>query len=430
MFWLVAGLLGAAIGAVVAGRVVAARAEARSRRLTVAAAAAADRGRELIGLPPVASRDPEDIAFALDEMIERRMQDAQASREERRRLQSVLSGLVDGVMLVDRTGRVLLANEAAHGIWPRLTARLLGMSQIAIFHDPDLDAALSRAQATGQAETVVHVLSGPPRRYLEVRILPAREEGGALLVLRDVTDRHAVDQMRRDFVANVSHELQTPLTTIRGFAETLSEESDLSPEERRRFAGLVLREAKRMTDLVRDLLELARLEAEAWRPAPEPVNLHDLAADVCERAQARAQNRQLTLTRGEDGPAIVAGYADELRRALDNLVANAIAYTPPRGAIEVRTGTDARGVFASVRDTGIGIPAGEQSRVFERFYRVDKGRSRESGGTGLGLAIVRHVIEAHGGRVLVESAPGNGSTFTCVFPRPSEPPQPGSAASL
>ncbi len=431
MLWILAVLLGAGAGATVAARVAGARAVARHARLSESAAAAAARGRELVGLPPMASRAPEDVAFALDELVERWAADWQAGREERRRLRGVLSGLVDGVMLLDGAGRVLLANEAAARIWPRLTGRLLGMSQIALFHDPELDAALSRAEAAAQAETVVHVLSGPPRRYLEVRILPARDEGGAgaLLVLRDVTDRHALDQMRRDFVANVSHELQTPLTTIRGFAETLVEEHDLGPDERRRFAGLILREAERMTDLVRDLLELARLEAEAWRPAPEPVNLEDVAADVCERAQARAKKRQLTVACQADGPAVVAGYAEELRRALDNLVNNAIAYTPPGGRIEVRTGTDARGVFAAVRDTGVGIPVAEQSRVFERFYRVDRGRSRESGGTGLGLAIVRHVVEAHGGRVVLESTPGAGSTFTCLFPPPAPRPQPAPAAS-
>jgi two-component system phosphate regulon sensor histidine kinase PhoR len=399
------------------------RAQARYESVLTAAEATLRQGRPLVDLPPLERHAPEDLAFALDELSARWRERWEGSREERRRLQSVLSGLVDGVLLLDRSGRVLLANGAAETIWPRLTGRMLGMSQIALFHDPDLDAALTRARDTGSAETVVHVLSGPPRRYFEVRILPAKDEEGALLVLRDVTDRHAVDQMRRDFVANVSHELQTPLTTVRGFAETIAEDPGLAAEDRTRFAEMILREAQRMTDLVRDLLELARLEAEAWRPAPEPVDLGDIAADVCERAQARAERSGLTLTRSADGPAVVAGYPDELRRALDNLVSNAIAYTPAGGGIEVRTGADARGVYAAVRDTGIGIPPGERSRIFERFYRVDKGRSRDSGGTGLGLSIVRHVVESHGGRVLVESAPDQGSTFTCLFP------QPGSAAS-
>jgi two-component system phosphate regulon sensor histidine kinase PhoR len=409
-------------------RVAMARLAARHRRLREAAEALLRRGRPLVGLAPLQRHAPEDLAFALEELGESWARSWQTSREEQRRLQSVLSGLVDGVLLLDRGGRVLLANAAAEAIWPRLTGRLLGMNQIALFHDPDLDAALARARGSGDPETVVHVLAGPPRRYLEVRILPARDEegsAGALLVLRDVTLRHAVDQMRRDFVANVSHELQTPLTTIRGFAETLVDEPEPPAADRRRFAGMILREAQRMTDLVRDLLELARLEAEAWRPAPEPVDLGEVAADVCERAQARAQARGLTLVRSAQGPAVVAGQADELRRALDNLVANAIAYTPAGGRIEVRTGSDPRGVYAAVSDTGIGIPAAEHTRIFERFYRVDRGRSRESGGTGLGLAIVRHVVESHGGRILLESAPGQGSTFTCVFP----PLQPPSAAS-
>jgi two-component system phosphate regulon sensor histidine kinase PhoR len=424
-----AAVLLVALGLGVGAAVARARLQARYQRLQASARALLDRGRPLVGLPPVTGQSPDDLAFALDQLGTAWQHAWLETQEERRRLQSVLAGLTDGVLLLDRWGRVLLANEAVRAIWPRLSPRLIGMSQIALFQDAELDAALSRSRNRGQPETVLHVLPGPPRRYLEVRILPLPEPpvlrdlpapghavAGTLLLVRDVTERHAVDQMRRDFVANVSHELQTPLTTIRGFAETLVEDPDLPAAERQRFLALILAEARRMSDLVRDLLELARLEAPVWRAEPEPVDLAATARDVLAASQPLAERRGIALGLEEDGPAVVQGRADELRRALTNLVDNALRYTPPGGRVTVRVGRDEQGAYMAVRDTGIGIPAEEQGRIFERFYRVAKGRSRDGGGTGLGLAIVKHVVESHGGRVLVESAPGEGSTFTCRFP--------------
>jgi two-component system phosphate regulon sensor histidine kinase PhoR len=405
----------------------------RSRRLAEAARALLRRVRPLLGPEgegpaegaweggPEPSADA--LAYALEELGDRWAREWLQAREERLRLRSVLSGLRDGVVLLDGSGDVLLANEAARDFWPRLGPRLVGMNQILLFHDAALDAALSRAKAEGVAQTVEHQSPGPPRRHFEVRVLPLagpRDEppgsGGLLLMVRDTTDRHAVEEMRRDFVANVSHELQTPLTSIQGFAETLRDAPDLTAEQQRRFLSLILGEARRMAALVRDLLELARLESGAWRGGPEAVALADVASEVVEAARPAAAQKGIELQVGPLEPARASVYRDELRRALDNLVANAIAYTPPGGRVQVRTGRAGPEVYVTVADTGIGIPPGELSRIFERFYRVDKGRSRAAGGTGLGLSIVRHVVETNGGRIAVESRVGEGSAFTCYFP--------------
>jgi two-component system phosphate regulon sensor histidine kinase PhoR len=400
-------------------------------RLGASAAGLIQRGRPLVGLGGPDPQLPDDMAFALDELGSRWEREWLVAQEERRRLQSVLAGLQEGIILLDRWGSILVANEAARELWPRLSPRLRGMNQIVLFHDAELDDALSRSKQDTVPRTVEHVRPGPPRRHYEVRILPLPEEqapviahfggdtpgaAGLLLVIRDVTERRAVEQMRRDFVANVSHELQTPLTSIQGFAETLLEATDLGGADQRRFLQLILGESRRMAALVRDLLELARLEADTWRAEVEPVALEDVATQVVEAARPLAARKGLDLTL-EAGPAPTIASRDELARAVENVVANAIAYTPAGGRVSVRTGVRGGEAFAEVADTGPGIPEADLPRIFERFYRVDKGRSRAAGGTGLGLSITRHVMESHGGRVEVSSRLGAGSRFTLVLPQ-------------
>lgn len=345
---------------------------------------------------------------------------------ERRHLAALLAGLTEGILLVDRYARVLLSNEVARGLWPRLRPLVRGAGALELFGEPGLDRALSEALAGGGPRQVDMERPGPPRRFYRVRILPLAGTGGgpspaeadspaasALVVVQDTTDHHAVEQLRRDFVANVSHELQTPLTSVRGYAETLRE-AGLSPAERRRFTARILQEADRMAALVRDLLALAQLEAPRW-VGSEAVDLEALAREVAASQAPFAAERGVAL-RVEGSAALVSGRPDELRRAVDNLVRNAVAYTAPGGRVAVRVAQDAASARVEVEDTGVGIPADALPRIFERFYRVDPGRSRETGGTGLGLAIVKHTAEGHGGRVEVRSRPGQGSTFTLILP--------------
>ena len=250
---------------------------------------------------------------------------------------------------------------------------------------------------------------------LSVLIVPY-EANRKLIISRDVTDRERVETMRRDFVANVSHELRTPLTVIGGFLETIADMETPNPELIRRSVPLMSDQAKRMQTLVEDLLTLSRLESEGNPAREEPVNVPDIARGLYHDALALSAGRH-KVTLLLESPAWINGAEDELRSAFGNLVSNAIRYTPAGGEVRLlwKAGADGEAVF-SVRDTGIGIETQYLPRLTERFYRVDRGRSRETGGTGLGLAIVKHVVNRHAAKLEVTSEPGRGSCFSVIFP--------------
>ena len=236
-----------------------------------------------------------------------------------------------------------------------------------------------------------------------------------LLVARDITDLERVDAMRRDFIANVSHELRTPLTVVGGFVETLADATDLPPAESRRYFDLMLDHTRRMQHLLDDLLTLSRLESDDGAFKDETVHVHDLARSLKSEAESLSRNRHHVHLQ-IDSAAHIKGGMQEIRSALSNLVSNAVRYTPEGGDITLAwRERNGEGVF-SVIDTGEGIAAEHIPRLTERFYRVDRSRSRETGGTGLGLAIVKHVLTRHNARLEIHSVPGKGSTFSVVFP--------------
>ena len=368
------------------------------------------------------------------------------AQEERRRFAAVLSGMAEGVLLLDADGRVLLANDVAAALWPGLVPDLPGRHELELFQDADLHRAVRRALEAGEPQEVEVARPGSApgiSRHWRVRVRPLAAEGPegprALVVVEDVTDRRDLDRVRRDFVANVSHELKSPLTTIRGYAETVRDE-ELEPEARRRFLERIVQETVRMGALVEDLLHLAELEAPRLVPV-EPVDLAELARDAVAEHRPRAEAAGLELTvavaPGTDG-AHVLGRAAELRLALDNLLRNAITYTPAGGRVAVEVGAGGRPaaarpgdprswLYVRVVDTGVGIPAEALPRIFERFYRVDPARDRRKGGTGLGLAIVKHAVVGHGGHVEVQSTLGAGSTFTVWLPEAPRGSAPGRA---
>jgi two-component system phosphate regulon sensor histidine kinase PhoR len=237
-----------------------------------------------------------------------------------------------------------------------------------------------------------------------------------VVVARDTTELRRLIEIRRDFVANVSHELKTPLAAIRGYAETLRDGALEEPETAARFTGRILRQCRRLQALLDDLLTLSRLESLELPPQREPVDLNLLVARTLDLVSSAAREKQVEL-RFEPGPLEpVAGDPDGIERMIVNLIDNALKYNRPGGEVRVRLAARDGEALIEVADTGIGIPQEAIPRIFERFYRVDKGRSREEGGTGLGLAIVKHVAQAHGGQVEVESRIGRGSTFRVRLP--------------
>jgi two-component system sensor histidine kinase SenX3 len=229
-----------------------------------------------------------------------------------------------------------------------------------------------------------------------------------------------VNKIRRDFVANVSHELKTPATSLRLLAESLEETIDEDPVQARLFATQLRAETERLSNLITDLLDLTRLESEEKVENPLPVDVRSVLMTVLARIRRVARKKNITLQWKRFGKATyytVRGDETQLTSMFTNLVDNAVKYTPPGGRVEVTGGLEGSEIVIRVSDTGIGIPEGKLPRIFERFYRVDKARSKATGGTGLGLSIVKHIAENHGGRVTVESTSGEGSTFTVYLPR-------------
>jgi len=253
-------------------------------------------------------------------------------------------------------------------------------------------------------------------RKLFVQIIPF-ENRRQILVTHDATESERIEMMRRDFIANASHELRTPLTVINGFLEIAYSQPNLDPQTRMSHLKLMTEQGQRMQNLVEDMLTLTRLESVEYPLRPERVNIPNLLDQVLQEAQALSGGKH-NISLSVDGPDI-KGSTEELRSAFGNLVSNAVRYTPEQGSISLAWQRGEAGPQFVVRDTGIGISAEHINRLTERFYRVDKGRSRETKGTGLGLAIVKHVLLRHDAALVIESEPGKGSTFTVKFPQKS-----------
>jgi two-component system, OmpR family, phosphate regulon sensor histidine kinase PhoR len=379
-------------------------------------------------LPSWRWTQPDDLPGLTNELnaITTRLRDRlDELTEERDRAGQILDALDDGVLLLDGAGRLLVANPAARSwfglpdnLRPGLPLqRVLGVPQVGALAE---HAAESRAPVVGTLTVVF-----PEPRTLAMRAFPLADRGptGRIVVtMTDITQRRRLEVLRRDFVANASHELKTPVAAVRALAETLLTALPEDPEAGRRFAERIGREAERLDVLVRDLLDLSRVERGTLDV--EPVDLVGLAKEVVGGYADRAEERRIKLRTELEPRVSMRGDRAQLGLLLSNLVDNALRYTSAKGTVCVRLdATESRAVL-QVADTGEGIPAGELPRIFERFYRVDKARTRETGGTGLGLAIVRHVAESHGGTVRVDSELGRGSTFTVTLPVTGPPAPP------
>jgi two-component system phosphate regulon sensor histidine kinase PhoR len=378
---------------------------------------------------------PEDddlaaLALALNRLAGRVEEQIAAVEARRDHLQGILSSMAEGVLVVDRRGRAGFANPAFRRMF-QVEGEVEGLLPLEITRRGELAAVVERTLEEGRPLTTDVEMRSPERHTLALAsAVLSGEPGGAVVVVRDVTESRRLADMRRDFVASVSHELKTPLSAIRGFAETLRDGALEDPGTARRFTDRILEQSQRLQALLNDLLILSRLEsAELPLDLEETVDLARVVRRAVEVVQPQARDKKIEI-RIEGGPIPhLAGNSESLERLVLNLLENAVKYNRPGGhaTVRLRSFKRPRGtgqMVLEVTDDGIGIPSESLPRIFERFYRVDKGRSREEGGTGLGLAIVKHVAQVHDGRVEVESRLGGGTTFRVRLPlrAPHRPP--------
>lgn len=357
------------------------------------------------------------LALALNRLAAAAERQVEAVSLERDHLQEILASMSEGVLVVDRDGRAQMINPAFYRLFD-LIGDFTGRPALEIIRHPGFARLIEDTLRQGLAQSVQIVLPSPERRTLLLAsAVLSGGERGAVVAARDTTELTRVADMRRDFVANVSHELKTPLAAIRGYAETLRDGALDEPPTAKRFTERILSQCRRLQELLDDLLILSRLEGVDAALDREPVNLDGIARHAVELLSPTAREKRVEIELKEEEPVPpVQGDAGNLERLLLNLLDNAIKYNRPDGKITVRLGRCGGDAVLEVIDTGIGIPAEAIPRIFERFYRVDKGRAREEGGTGLGLAIVKHIAQAHGGQVDVESRIGRGSTFRVRLP--------------
>ena len=366
---------------------------------------------------PVGPAELAEVAGALNRLAAQLAEQLGRLTAERDLLGAVVEAMEEAVIVLRPDASILLANGPARFVlsMPRASA---GQPLVESVRFPAILDAVKRA-SDGEVASLELTLPGPPRRELLGRAAPLPRGGEArvVVVLRDVTELRRLEAVRREFVANVSHELRTPVAAIRGFAETLAGGALSDRVAAERFVGGLQRQAERLSQLIDDLLDLSRIESGGLRLTPEAVAVGDALARLADGARERARKKGLTVELPPVAPGLrVRADPRALDMVIGNFVDNAIKYTPEGGTITLAALATEGAVRLEVRDTGPGIEAPHLERIFERFYRVDAGRSRDVGGTGLGLAIAKHVALQSGGDVGVESAPGSGSRFWLRLP--------------
>jgi len=360
-----------------------------------------------------------DLGRAFDQMADHLQEELEAVTQARDRLETVLRRMVEGVLVTDSTGRILMTNQSLRDLLG-LIFNPLGRRPSEILRNAKLIEAFREVSAGSPYLSLEIETLTPGKRALEVHLAALPGEGpgsGVVAVFHDVTQRKRVEEMRRDFVANVSHELRTPLAAIRASVETLLDGALEKPQFARQFTEVIERQVRRIESIVFDLLALARLESGQEESHRENIIWAELVETVLGMVSELAHSRQVAL-KSEISPGLkeFRGNKRQVEQALVNLLDNALKYTEAGGEVTLKVYHRDHQVCLAVTDTGVGIAPEHHDRIFERFYRVDKNRSRELGGTGLGLAIVKHIAQAHGGKVEVESFPGRGSTFRLILP--------------
>jgi two-component system phosphate regulon sensor histidine kinase PhoR len=338
---------------------------------------------------------------------------------ESTRRQAILASMLEGVLAVDGGMRIIFCNSSfARSVNMRL-APVDSMPLSHVVQDPALGELLTRVLSEGVPVRKKLTLDVAARRVFEVQAAPLehRSSRGVIAMFHDITELERLERIRTDFVANVSHELRTPLAAIRGYAETLLDGGLEDPENNRKFVQIIQAQTVRLTSLSADLLVLAELEAPREATAPERLSVRESVKAAMSTVESEAQIRNVRMCGNGVEDLYIMGRRFGLEQTLVNLLNNAIKFNRPNGEVRVQARRDQGGnVCIAVTDNGIGIPAADLPRIFERFYCVDKARSRAVGGTGLGLSIVKHVVEKMNGTIAVESQPGKGSAFTLLFP--------------
>jgi two-component system phosphate regulon sensor histidine kinase PhoR len=371
------------------------------------------------------------LSKAIGEMGNQLRNKIEEISNEKDYLQTILKGMTEGVLVVDGRARILMVNDALRQLLS-LSSDVSDRMPVEIIRNAELEEAIRKAIQDGENIALELDLNKAGEKTIEVSVVSIHPSGtrkdedsegirGAVAVFHDITRLKQLEKIRQDFVANVSHELRTPLTTIKGYAETLLDGA-LKEDLASQFVQVIKRHTDRLTKIVEDLLMLSKIETKEFQLKMEIILLPNLMDDIIDFLKEPAGRKKISLSRHEI-PSSLAIRADRsyLEQILINLLDNAIKYTPEGGRVIISAvEKDSKDIQFSIEDNGIGIPNEDLSRIFERFYRVDKGRSKELGGTGLGLSIVKHLVQAHGGRVWVESKLGKGSTFYFSLPIRSE----------
>ena len=363
-----------------------------------------------------------ELGHAINAMAESLQIQMTRIRQNENHLQSVLSNMINGIVMMDASGSILIMNERAEQILGISAAKLIGRH----YREMKQQFELSQLIIEG-FETKSHIHEEitfyyPEERLLELNIVPiyqgsSSDLGGVLLVLQDVSAIRRLERMRSEFVANVSHELKTPIAAVKGFAETLLGGAVKDEETTKAFLGIIYDESERLNRLIGDILELSKIESRRAPLILSPVDIKQFMTNTIAILEVSADQKQIEVNLYSPEELYMEGDEDRLRQIFVNLLSNAISYTPEGGKIFVNISlTEQEKVQITIKDTGIGIPEKDLPRIFERFYRVDKARSRGSGGTGLGLSIVKHLVEMHKGTITVESTVGEGTTFTLELP--------------
>ena len=380
--------------------------------------------RKLTGLP-VRDRVWEDplpplfngeLDMALAAMVTSARKQIVDINSDMNRLEGILASISEAVLVTGLDGRVVLANDALARLFD-MEQPLAGRLAAEVMRHSAVQDVMAKCLVDGRSAEVEVSLAGGPERFLDVQVAPIRDGDtcvGTVTVLYDITRLRQLERMRRDFVANVSHELRTPLTAIKGYAETLADGALADKDSAARFIGVISNHANRLSRLLDDLLDLSHLESDQMQVELASCRLRSIVETSVGSVKTAALQKRIVLNCDIAPDLEVLCDAKLCEQAMINLLDNAIKYTPEEGEVCIGTqeATKKGRITIFVRDTGIGIPSEDLRRIFERFYRVDKGRSRAMGGTGLGLAIVRHIVEAHGEQIRVESNLGEGTTFS------------------